>query len=132
MLVQRHDALRTIFEQGTDEVPVQTFPEDLPVTVTSLDFSEEKSPRQSALDWRQHKFVQPFDLFERPLFNFALLKIDEDCFFGFGKYHHLIVDGWSISLITQSLAQIYTNLVEGLKNEDVGPSYLQIVEKDLL
>ncbi|MCP5003115.1 MAG: AMP-binding protein, partial [Planctomycetes bacterium] len=131
LLVQKHDALRTVLVPSTEEMPMQTFLEDLPVTVPVHDFSGENNPRRSALVWMQHKFVQPFDLCEKPLFHFALLKIDENCFFWFGKYHHLIVDGWSISLITQSLAQIYTNLVEGLKNEDVGPSYLQFVEKDL-
>ncbi|MCP5008138.1 MAG: hypothetical protein GY941_30005, partial [Planctomycetes bacterium] len=129
-LVQRHDALRTVLIHGTEEMPMQTFLEDLPVTVRCYDFSVENGLSQSALVWKQQQFVLPFDLYEIPLFHFALLKIDENCFFWFKKYHHLIVDGWSISVINQSLAEIYTQLLKGQKVEHVKPSYLEFVNND--
>ncbi len=90
VLVQRHDALRTVLMPGLEDMPMQTFLEDVPVTVPVHDFSGEKHPRQSALAWMQHQFVQPFELYDTPLFQFALLKIDETCFVCFDKYHHVI------------------------------------------
>ncbi|MCP5049407.1 MAG: hypothetical protein GY940_19715 [bacterium] len=48
----------------------------------------------------------------------------------------MIVDGWGISLITQSLAKIYTQLnqerplIQDQKKEPVAPSYLAFVEND--
>jgi putative pyridoxal-dependent aspartate 1-decarboxylase len=129
LLVQRHDALRTVLVPSTSDLPRQTFLKVLKVTVPVHDFSAENNPRQSALAWMQQQFVQPFELYETPLFHFALLKIDENCFFGLEKYHHLIVDGWSISLITQSLAEIYTQL-RGQFCERVAPSYLAFVNND--
>ncbi|MCP4985327.1 MAG: hypothetical protein GY928_04420, partial [Colwellia sp.] len=65
-LVQRHDALRTVLVPGTEEMPMQTFLEDLPITVPFYDFSGENNPRRSALVWVQQQFVQPFDLYEKP------------------------------------------------------------------
>jgi len=130
LLVQRHDALRTVLVPGTGDLPVQTFLEDLPVIVPFHDFSGENHPPPSALAWMQKQFVQPFDWYEKPLFDFALLKIDDHCFFWFMKYHHLIVDGWGVSLITQSLAEIYTQFIQGGKNERTAPSYLAFVEND--
>ncbi|RKZ91701.1 MAG: hypothetical protein DRR19_06480 [Candidatus Parabeggiatoa sp. nov. 1] len=130
LLVQRHDALRTVLVPGTSELPMQTFLDNLPATVPVHDFSGENNPRQSALTWMQQQFVRPFDLYEKPLFQFALLKINENCFFCLEKYHHLIVDGWSISLITQALAEIYTHLSQGQPIEIALPSYLAFVNND--
>jgi len=130
LLVQRHDALRTVLVPDTEDMPMQTFLEDLPVTVPVHDFSGENNPRQSALAWMQEQFVQPFELYEKPLFHFALLKIDENCFFWFGKFHHLIVDGWSFSLITHSFTKIYTQLIQGQQIDPVAPSYLAFVKND--
>ncbi|MCP5006746.1 MAG: non-ribosomal peptide synthetase, partial [Planctomycetes bacterium] len=130
LLVKRHDTLRIQLVSGTEEMPMQTFLEDLPVTVPFYDFSVENHPHQSALSWMQKQIVQPFDLYEKQLFYFALLKIDENCFFWFKKYHHLIIDGWGTSLITQSLADIYTQLLKGQKVEHVKPSYLEFVNND--
>jgi len=129
LLVQRHDALRTVLVP-TSDIPMQTFLEDCPVTVPFHDFSGENDPRQAALVFMEQQVVQPFDLYEKPLCHFALLKIDENCFFCFGKYHHLIVDGWSIALITQSLAEIYTQLIRGQFCDRVAPSYLAFVQND--
>ncbi|MCP4978179.1 MAG: non-ribosomal peptide synthetase, partial [Maribacter sp.] len=106
------------------------FLEDLSVTMSIHDFSRESNPHKSVRVWMQQQFVQPFDLYENPLFDFALLKIDENCFFWFQKYHHLIVDGWGISLINQSIAKIYTQLLDGQTIECVAPSYLEFVNND--
>jgi hypothetical protein len=81
LLIQRHDALRTVLVSGTDEIPMQTLLEVLKVTVPVHDFSVAQNPRQSALAFLQEQFVRPFDLYEKPLFQFALLKINDNCFF---------------------------------------------------
>ena len=130
LLVQRHDALRTVLVLSPEEMPMQTFLEDLPVTLPFHDFSGENDPRQVALAWMQEQFVLPFDLYDKPLCHFALLKIAENCFYGFNKYHHLIVDGWSISLLNQSFTTIYTQLNQGQQVEPVAPSYLAFVQND--
>ncbi|MCP5049406.1 MAG: hypothetical protein GY940_19710 [bacterium] len=73
MLVQRHEALRTVLVPGTEEIPMQTFLEDLPVTVPVHDFSGEDDPHKSSFAWMQQQFSQFFELYEKPLFHFALL-----------------------------------------------------------
>jgi len=129
LLVQRHDALRTVLVP-TSDIPMQTFLEDCPVTVPFHDFSGENDPHQAALGWMQEQFVQPFDLYEKPLCHFALLKIDENCFYAFNKHHHLIIDGWSIHLLNLSVTQIYTQLIRAQTIERVAPSYLAFVQND--
>ncbi len=130
LLVKRHDTLRIQLVPGNEEMPMQAFLEDLPVTVPFYDFSGENHPHQSAFSWMQEQIAQPFDLYEKQLFYFALLKIDENCFLWFKKYHHLIIDGWGTSLITQSLAEIYTQLLKGQKVASEAPSYIEFVKND--
>ncbi len=130
LLVQRHDTLRTQLAPDTDEVPMQIFLKDLPVTVPFHDFSDEKHPRESALAWMQKEFVQPFDLYGKSLFHFALLKIDENCYFWFKKYHHIIIDGGGTTLLIQSLSKIYTQLAQDKKIDCSAPSYVEFVRND--
>jgi amino acid adenylation domain-containing protein len=129
LLVQRHEALRTVLVPGAP-VPTQTFRLNLPVTVPFYDFSGKNNPHQTALDWMQAQFVLPFELDEKPLFRFALLKISDLSYYWLGWFHHLIADGWSFSLITQSVAKIYTQLIQGQQIEPVAPSYLAFVLRD--
>jgi amino acid adenylation domain-containing protein/non-ribosomal peptide synthase protein (TIGR01720 family) len=130
LLIQRHDTLRTKLASGTDEVPMQTFFQDLPVTVPFYDFSQDADPCQTEIVWMKEQFIQPFELERKPLFRFALLKVSENQFDFWFVYHHLIIDGWGISLITQSLAEIYTQLLKEKKIEHVAPSYLAFVKND--
>ncbi|MEK8015654.1 MAG: condensation domain-containing protein, partial [Candidatus Parabeggiatoa sp.] len=129
LLVQRHDALRTVLVP-TSDMPMQTFLEDLPITVPFHDFSGETDPRQAALAWMRQQFAQPFYFDGKPLCHFALLKIDGNCFYSFNKHHHLIIDGWSIHLLNLSVTQIYTHKTQSQQIESVAPSYSAFVKND--
>jgi len=44
-----------------------------------------------------------FDLQKDPLLKFTICKIDNDCHICLISFHHIILDGWSISLLSQQL-----------------------------
>jgi len=76
-------------------------------------------------------FAKPFQLYELPLFQFALGKIAPDCYYSFQKYHHLIVDGWAISLIVQRMASAYNALATGQSGCEQKPrSYKDFLQND--
>jgi non-ribosomal peptide synthetase component F len=130
-LIQRHDALRTVLvSESPDAVPQQAVLQELSVTVPYYDCSNDDHPHETAFAWMQQQFIQSFELYEQPLFFFALLKVSEECYYWFKQYHHLIVDGWSGSLLTQSLAEIYTQLVQGQPITLATPSYFSFVQND--
>nr|VFK62764.1 MAG: Condensation domain-containing protein [Candidatus Kentron sp. UNK]VFK70648.1 MAG: Condensation domain-containing protein [Candidatus Kentron sp. UNK] len=105
-VIRENDALRIILHEGED-LPTQTFVEDVSSGLDFHDFSSsENGPglayelaHESALAWMQRAFEKPFPLYEKPLFRFALCKVADDSYYWLMQYHHIIVDGWAISLI---------------------------------
>ncbi|OUD14024.1 hypothetical protein TPSD3_06690 [Thioflexithrix psekupsensis] len=111
--MQKHDALRLVLTDTLDEdgVPMQQFLPQVPVAVEMRDFSQAENPETAALAWMQARFITPFDLQGKPLFRYGLIKVTAEHYYFSLQYHHLIVDGFAIALINQSLAAIYTDLL---------------------
>ncbi len=130
LLTQSYDAFRTRLIYGNGEIPEQIFIEDLSAATPFYDFSQNDNPHESALAWMQEQLVKPFELIEKPLFRFALLKINENCFYFFFAYHHLIIDGWAIALTSKRLGRIYSALLKGANLNLNAPSYQYFIEND--
>ncbi len=131
LLTERHDALRiALVSDGQDELPMQTVAGENAATCPFHDFSTADDPHQAAKTWMQAQVVRPFDLNGNALFRFALLKISDDCWLWFRQCHLMILDAWSMGLITQSLADVYTCLCQGRQVQTVAPSCLRFAEAD--
>jgi amino acid adenylation domain-containing protein/non-ribosomal peptide synthase protein (TIGR01720 family) len=132
LLVQKHDTLRTLLlnERDEDGIPLQTYTESLNVDVPVHDFSNAENPEQVALKWMQARFKEPFELIEKPLFRYDLIKTSDDSYYWLLQYHHLIIDGWGVALLNRSLAEIYTQLVNGENPSLNSPSYTGFIEND--
>nr|VFK29257.1 MAG: HAD-superfamily phosphatase, subfamily IIIC/FkbH-like domain-containing protein/amino acid adenylation domain-containing protein [Candidatus Kentron sp. MB]VFK34225.1 MAG: HAD-superfamily phosphatase, subfamily IIIC/FkbH-like domain-containing protein/amino acid adenylation domain-containing protein [Candidatus Kentron sp. MB]VFK76359.1 MAG: HAD-superfamily phosphatase, subfamily IIIC/FkbH-like domain-containing protein/amino acid adenylation domain-containing protein [Candidatus Kentron len=128
-VIAQNDALRIILHEG-EGLPTQTFAEDVPWELDFRDFSGQTDPHGAALAWIQQKFSEPFPLYEGFLFRFGLYKVAEDCWYYLNKCHHIIVDGWGISLIVQRLAEAYTALASGQAIETEFYSYRDVIEND--
>ncbi|TGO02960.1 hypothetical protein PN36_15280 [Candidatus Thiomargarita nelsonii] len=132
LLVQQHDTLRTLLlnERDEDGIPLQTYIESLNVEVSIHDFSNAENPEQAAQAWMQTRFKEPFELIEKPLFRYDLVKTSDDSYYWLLQYHHLIIDGWGVALLNRSLAKIYTQLVNG-ENPDLSrSSYTAYIDSD--
>ncbi len=132
LLIQKHDALRTILIEKVDEggLPLQTFVETLPISVLVQDFSGKADAEQLALTWMQQRFNQPFELLGQPLFRYDLVKTYEDCYYWLMQYHHLIADGYSIALLHRSLANLYSQLAQGQIPDLTSSSYTHYIRDD--
>jgi Condensation domain len=108
LLVQKHDALRTILVQGAgeDSAPMQIFVGSMSIEVPLLDLSGDVDPHASAVEWTRQQLLKPFALYGQKLFNCHLLKVSEDIYYSINIFHHLIADGWSIALLGKSLGEI--------------------------
>jgi len=105
-VIENNDALRIRIHEG-ESLPTQTFAENVHLELDFHDFSMKENAHQQALEWMQREFVTPFQLIDGLLFQFALCKISENCYYWFKKYHHLIVDKWALSLIGKRVAAAY-------------------------
>ena len=111
-VIQENDALRIILHEG-ESLPTQTFAENVSIKLDFHDFSKTENAHELALKWMKQEFVKPFQLYDGLLFQFALCKASANCYYWLKKYHHLIVDGWGISLIVQRVAAEYNVLATG-------------------
>ncbi|MBD0284700.1 MAG: amino acid adenylation domain-containing protein, partial [Flavisolibacter sp.] len=94
--------------------------------IVDIDFSSFSCPEAEATQWMQQRFNTPLSLQKQSIpFEQFLLKIHEDEYWFFGKYHHLITDGYGFIVFVQYLADKYQSLIN---NNDLSfsfPSYKQ-------
>lgn len=72
----------------------------------------------------------PFDLYRGTMFRAALFKVAEDRYYQSVQWHHLAVDGWSISLMVRDLGEIYSSLAAGLEPDLEAPQYREFIAVD--
>ncbi|MGW7488583.1 amino acid adenylation domain-containing protein [Streptomyces sp. NPDC054786] len=105
--VHRHAALRTSFLQRKNGQTVQLVHRTVTVPCTELDLSdgEETGPRlaRHLLDERQ----RGFDLGRPPLIRFSLLRMAADRHVLVLTHHHILLDGWSLSVVLGDVFALY-------------------------
>jgi acyl transferase domain-containing protein len=117
-LVQRHEALRTVFDAtgATQEI----LP-DLDVDIALVDLShlkpyewDERDERGGAVDrWLASELEKPFDLARGPLLRVSALRLREDLHHLLLTMHHILSDGWSMSVLLAELGTLYSAACRG-------------------
>ncbi|MFL9875106.1 non-ribosomal peptide synthetase [Paraburkholderia megapolitana] len=132
LLVKKHDALRIVLvpSNGEEGVPHQAIAKTLSVQVPLRDFSTTDDPAAAALSWAQQQLAIPFSLDGEPLFRFELLKLDDTRFYFTLNFHHLIVDGWAIGMLVDSLGSLYSALAANEEPDMSAPSYTEFIDQD--
>ncbi|MEA5602496.1 non-ribosomal peptide synthetase [Nostoc sp. UHCC 0252] len=106
-IIRRHEVLRTSFVV-VDGEPVQVINQAVPLTLVvedlrSLSECDRTQEAQLAIELAQ----QPFDLTAQSLLRIKILKINENNYQLLVTLHHIIADGWSISILIKELAALY-------------------------
>ena len=114
-LVDRHDALRTVFKYKGGDRPLQ-----IVLKEWSADFSYEDL-RRLAPDERE-EFVRrfkesdrsnPFDLSRDALTRLAVLQLADDEYEFVWSHHHIIMDGWCVQILFAEFFELYNSRQEG-------------------
>ncbi|MFC9502551.1 amino acid adenylation domain-containing protein [Streptomyces sp. NPDC057002] len=108
-LLDRHPNLRAAFRQRRDGRPVQVVPRraTLPwaeADLTGLDGKEAEREWRRLLDEDRD---QDFDPAAPPLLRFTLAGLGEDRFRLLITHHHILLDGWSVSVLLRDLLALY-------------------------
>ena len=113
-VVQRHEALRTVFEAAEGEAR-QVVLSDVDVQVPIIDVTHLPQPaaHSAALRIAAEEGKKPFDLTRGPLFRALLIRLNRHQYLLVLAMHHIITDGWSISILFRELARCY----EGFLNK---------------
>lgn len=113
-LVDRHESLRTTFAER-DGVPVQVVAPQGTVVVPEVDLQAlPPAERQAACAAQiEAETSTPFDLGAGPLLRLRLLRLTEDESVLVVVLHHIISDGWSVSVLFAEFAALYAAFAAG-------------------
>ncbi|WP_255211057.1 condensation domain-containing protein, partial [Methylogaea oryzae] len=107
-LVRRHHSLRMCFPEVEGKAAVRLLEAYAPLQIDDLSHLSGATQRQ-ALDRHVESLSHfRFDLATGPLFQARLLVLGNDRHALLFAMHHIISDGWSMSLMYQELSQLYT------------------------
>ena len=106
-VMDRHDALRTIISrEGDFQQVLPSGKVDLPLVDFSTVDSRERESKVAA--WFTQESRTPFALSESSLFRCHILKLEEQLHLLVLTAHHIVIDGWSITLLLQEISAFYT------------------------
>jgi amino acid adenylation domain-containing protein len=108
-LVERHPVLRTSFHWEQLDRPLQVVQHEIQLPLEVLDWRHvplEQHEEQLALFLEQDR-QRGLDPNSAPLFRITLIDLGEASFQFIWSLNHIIIDGWSISLLYQELFTMY-------------------------
>ncbi|MFF2013867.1 amino acid adenylation domain-containing protein [Streptomyces sp. NPDC058195] len=115
-------------EDDTGPWQIVDVPGEIPVAV--LDLSTAPDPQAAAEQWMRDDLATPVDLHSGPLFTEALLRLGENSHVWYQKFHHLVMDGFSHSLIARRVADLYADLTSGREPAPAGFGQLRDLVRD--
>jgi amino acid adenylation domain-containing protein/non-ribosomal peptide synthase protein (TIGR01720 family) len=108
-VVSRHQSLRADFAWDVCAEPIQVVRREVQVKLSCEDWREFNRERQNELldEWLRRDSKRGFDLRRAPLLRLALFRrSDEEQVFVLSN-HHLLIDGWSLSIVLQEVFATY-------------------------
>jgi nonribosomal peptide synthetase DhbF len=131
LMVLMHDSLRITLVQDGNNI-FQVFSPFVRKEIPVRSFIHEHSPMQVAINWMENEATIPIPLHtDTELYSIEILIIDKTKKLVFIKCHHLLLDGWSFSILFKSLCTIYNKRMRGVSLDDLEPmSYRILLEKE--
>ncbi|WP_051541403.1 non-ribosomal peptide synthetase [Caldalkalibacillus mannanilyticus] len=113
-LVERHDVLRTIFSMYIPEQPLQIVLEKQHFQVHYEDLSSISTSNQEKYVemFREKDRHAGFDLTRGPLMRVSVLQKSDVAYHLIWSFHHILMDGWCMSLVIKEVFQMYQQLLE--------------------
>lgn len=105
---RRHESLRTTFEFINDDLrQIIHPPREIALAAEDLRHLGPSEQRAEVQKLAEAETVRPFDLRTGPLLRVRLLLLAEDEHVMLLAMHHIVSDGWSISIFLKELATLY-------------------------
>ncbi len=108
-LVQRHEALRSIFPVRSGR-PCQVIQSFVPFSIPVFDVvGADSASREVTAMQRANEYLRtPLDPATGPLLRMALIAVDDEQHLFVFSAHHLIADGWSMGVLYRELEMLYS------------------------
>src|SRR2546429_4379991 len=105
-IVDRHDALRTVFKI-VDGAPIQAI-QDVKLEVPLADLTSMRADEREAEALRilRYEARRPFDLSQGPLIRSVIVRMREDEHLLLVTMNHIVTDGWSVGIFHRELSAL--------------------------
>ena len=113
-IVRRHEVLRTTFRLVGDQ-PAAFVAQELQIPLEAVDLTScaEGEREQQVLQLATSESRKAFDLARGPLLRTRLLRLGPADWVFLLAMHHIVCDGWSSSVFSRELSQLYSAFVAG-------------------
>ncbi len=127
-LVDRHEGLRTVYRAQAGQ-PYQEILQccALPWRTADAEGDDDDARKAHALTLAREEVVKPFVLSAQLPLRALLVRVRDDMHLLLVVFHHIAIDGWSISTMVRELIETYGQLCEG-HPATVAASELQIAD----
>ncbi|RON47134.1 non-ribosomal peptide synthetase [Pseudomonas frederiksbergensis] len=124
-LIERHETLRTVFQQQPDDSLLQVSVQQ-PLDIERIDLSAcSPAERESRVaEAAEQQSLIPFDLAQGPLLRVRLLRLDEQEHVLLLTLHHIVSDGWSMNVLIDEFCRFYDAHDQG-RTPDFAPLPIQ-------
>lgn len=114
-VIERHAALRTIFLWQGVKRPAQVVRREVEMPLEELDWRGAGADEQELKlrDYLAAERARGFDLTRAPLMRLAVIRLDGDAARFVWSYHHLLLDGWSASMLFAELTACFRAYARG-------------------
>ncbi|MHB9940923.1 non-ribosomal peptide synthetase [Clostridium sporogenes] len=129
LIIKNSEGLRLRVSEKENE-PFQYIKDFETENIDFLDFSNYESPEKEHETWSNKLFKKYFNLEDSKLYYFAIYKISEKEYGVLLNIHHIISDGWSISLIQKQMCDIYRKLMNKEEICIANYSYLDFIKAE--
>ncbi|MGM9978728.1 MAG: amino acid adenylation domain-containing protein, partial [Clostridium sp.] len=118
-LQYKYEVLRTVILHSKVKQPRQVVLKERDIEIIEIDISddEDKEARLEAI--RKSDINRGFDLEKDTLMRVIIIKSDENDYRMIWSFHHIIMDGWCMSIIFKDFLEYYTKLKNGITKEAI-------------
>ncbi|MDR4435229.1 non-ribosomal peptide synthetase [Bacillus tequilensis] len=118
-LAERHEILRTHFYTEWKDQPLQIVFRKKPIEITVEDIRSMKNKQRNEFiaSFVQKDKARGFDLIQDSLMRVSILRTEDDQVRLIWSFHHILMDGWCLPLITKEVFETYYELLERRKPE---------------
>ncbi|MBE6051450.1 MAG: amino acid adenylation domain-containing protein [Clostridium sp.] len=117
VLEEKYEVLRTSIVYKEVSKPRQILLKGRPIELVSIDLSENTEKQIEFKHIINEDVKRGFDLQEDRLLRLMLIKLENNDYRLVITFHHIILDGWCLSILINDIKEIYTKLVDGEKTE---------------
>jgi amino acid adenylation domain-containing protein/non-ribosomal peptide synthase protein (TIGR01720 family) len=111
ILVFRHAVLRTFFIGDLGEIPLQVVKKSIDPSYKFHNISE--TPHFSIEEYKKSDRSMGFDLRKGSQMRLMVLGISDNTYEFIWSHHHILMDGWCVSILIKEFFQIYYSLLHG-------------------